>query len=63
MVTVCIPNLEIQLEEAWQHVKYKNPQITYEENYGEIDRLEAEITKLKTEALVWIVSNRVALWT
>jgi hypothetical protein len=36
---------------------------TYEELYGEVNRLEAEFDKLDTKYLTWIVKNRKLLWT
>jgi len=37
--------------------------LSYEEMYGEVNRLEAEFEKWDTEYLRWIVTNRATLWT
>ena len=36
---------------------------TYEQVYGEVNRLEAEIEKIDTKHLTWIVKNRQILWS
>ena len=36
---------------------------SYEELYGEVNRLEAEIEKIDTKHLTWIVKNRQILWS
>ena len=35
----------------------------YEKIYGEVDQKEKEITNLKTEIMVWAVTNREKIWT
>lgn len=40
-----------------------NRKESYEELYGEVNRLEAEIEKIDTKHLTWIVKNRQILWT
>jgi hypothetical protein len=36
---------------------------TFEELYGEVNRLEAELEKIDTKHLTWIVKNRQILWS
>jgi hypothetical protein len=36
---------------------------TYEQLYGEVNGLEAELVKIDTKHLIWIVKNRETLWT
>jgi len=40
-----------------------NREETYEQLYGEVNRLEAEIIKIDTKHLIWIVKNRETLWS
>ena len=40
-----------------------NREEPYEESYGEVNRLEAEIEKIDTKHLTWIVKNRQILWS
>lgn len=35
----------------------------YKELYGKVERLEAEMEKIETKHLVWIVKNRANLWS
>jgi hypothetical protein len=39
-----------------------NASATYEEAYGEVNRLEKELEELDTKWLVWIVENRNFFW-
>jgi hypothetical protein len=36
---------------------------SYEELYGEVNRLEAEYDRIETEYLTWMIQNRSKLWT
>ena len=40
-----------------------NREESYEESYGEVNRLEAKIEKIDTKHLTWIVKNRQILWS
>jgi hypothetical protein len=67
-ITVILPILEKELEDAWKKVphfdlKNINKKIDYEEIYGEVDLKEKEIANLKTEIMVWAVTNRDKIWT
>lgn len=68
IITIDLPELEKQLAEEWKNFENFQESFTkdiqsYEEKYGEIDKLEKEISDLKTKVMVWIVNNREELWT
>ncbi len=69
LITIRLPELEEQLEEAWSKVPKRDitklplPPIDYEATYGEVDRIEKEITDLKTKIMVWAITNREKIWT
>jgi PAB1-binding protein PBP1 len=56
--------LEKKIEEAYptNHTSVKDA-ATYEEKYGEVNRLEKELEDLDTKWLVWIVENRGFFWS
>lgn len=72
-ITVILPILEKELEEAWKkvpHFEFVNRKDefdvapnTYEKTYGEVDLKEKEIAILKTEIMVWAVTNRESIWS
>ena len=67
-ITVMLPILDKELEDAWKKVphfdlKNINEKTDYEKIYGEVDQKEKEITNLKTEIMVWAVTNREKIWT
>jgi hypothetical protein len=70
-ITVELPKLEKQLEEEWDTVpkfdindfNSRKNQRSYTETYGDIDRLDAEIYKLKTEVMVWAIQRRDCIWS
>jgi glycyl-tRNA synthetase beta subunit len=70
-ITVTLPELEEAQERAWTKVpEWDFPRLTkqmdkktYEEIYGEINRLEEEIENLKTKVMIWAVNNRGCIWT
>lgn len=65
-------DLEKQVEIAYDNVtpldltdhesKAGLPKRSYEEMYGEVNRLEAEITKLDKRYMTWIVANKNYMW-
>lgn len=55
------PTLTKQMEDAYPTKELKN--LSYEERYGEVNRIEKEIEDKDTKWLVWIVSNRNMFWT
>lgn len=55
------PSLEKQVENAYPNDELKN--MTYEERYAEVNRLEKLIEENDTKWLTWIVINRNFLWT
>jgi hypothetical protein len=75
IITIQLPQLQKQMDEAWDKVEkpplgadellkwLNNPTPTYEERYGNIDRLEKEIDDLRTKVMTWIVVNRAKMWT
>ena len=70
MITTILPELEAELEKAWKKVPHraiddicKPLEGTYEENYGEVNKLEKKIADLKTTVMVWAVKNREKIWT
>lgn len=68
MITKKLPELERQLEEAWNKVPHFsleniNKKVDYDKIYGEVDRLEKEIHDVKTEIMVWAVTDREKIWT
>jgi hypothetical protein len=68
MLTKKLPELERQMEEEWKKVphfdlKDINKTIDYEKIYGKINQLEKEIYDLKTEIMVWAVTQRNCIWT
>ena len=69
MITKKLPDLEKQLEETWKRVPpvviqdFKHIKIDYNKTYGEVDRIEKEIHDLKTEIMVWAVTQRDFIWT
>lgn len=69
-ITVKLPELEKELEKAWDKVPHrslsdlnKSTKESYEQTYGEVNRLEKEIEELKTLICEWVVKNREAIWT
>jgi len=68
-----LPALEKELEEEWKkipHFEFVNRDDeravapnTYEKTYGEVDRLDKEISDLKTKIMIWAVTNRESIWT
>lgn len=69
---VTLPNLEDALARAWAKIptpSFEHGVInrltnnSYEETYGEVDRLKKMISDLKTEIMVWAVKNRESIWT
>jgi hypothetical protein len=75
IITVQIPALQNKLEEAWDKSEkpprdmdklldwINNPKTSYEERYGDIDKLDEEIESLKTKVMTWAVVNRAKMWT
>jgi hypothetical protein len=69
MITKKLPELEKQMEEAWKNIpvlfSWEIPikTIDYNKTYGEVDRIEKEIHDLKTEIMVWAVTQRDCIWT
>ncbi len=74
LATKKLPKLESQLQKEWEKIMFLKPgedllkylndtSKSYEEKYGEINRLEKEIHDLKTKVMVWVVENREYLWT
>jgi hypothetical protein len=70
VVTVQLTELEKQLAVVWNNVPCRDLKDInnqqpgdYERIYGEVDRLEKQIKDLKTEVMVWIVTERESLWT
>lgn len=68
MITKKLPELKRQMEEEWKKVphfslKDINKKVDYNKIYGKIDRLEKEIHDLKTEIMVWAVTDREKIWT
>lgn len=71
LITKRLPELEKELEIAWSKVpkwdiKKGLPfqtKGTYEEIYGETDRLEGMIIDLKTKIMLWAIINREKIWT
>jgi hypothetical protein len=68
--TVKLPTLEKELEVAWDKVPHrdlsdinKGTKDDYEKTYGEVNRLEKEISELKTFICEWVVKNREDMWT
>jgi len=64
-ITVILPILEKELEDAWKKVPHFdfNEKVDYNTVYGEVDLKEKEIANLKTEIMVWAVTNREKIWT
>jgi hypothetical protein len=75
-IIIELPNLQLELDEAWENVRDDRPtdnlldwvsscksKEDYQKVYGEVDRLEAEIEKLKTDICIWAVKNRAHFWT
>ena len=68
-ITMSLPSLEKQLEEAWKKIpvlfSWEIPikKIDYYKTYGEVDRIEKEMHDLKTEIMVWAVTQRDCIWT
>lgn len=70
LITVKLVALQQELDAAWDAVPHrslkdinKSQPGDYERIYGNVNRLEKELTDLKTEIMVWIVKNREGLWT
>ena len=65
LITQKLPALQKEMDVEWDRIHKLNngDEMTYEEKYGESDRLEKEIYNLQTEIMVWIVKNRNGLWT
>ena len=54
---------EKKIEESYPSAEMSvNASATYEEAYGEVNRLEKELEELDTKWLVWIVENRNFFW-
>lgn len=66
LITITLPTLEEALVRAWKTVPDffgpKDPR-SFEEIYGEVNRLDKEIADLKTKVMVWAVRNREFIWT
>lgn len=69
-IKITLPKLEYQLKEAWDKIPTTDPNNlnknggrSYDEIYGETDRLEKEIANLKTKIMVWAVEKREWIWT
>ena len=70
LITVKLVALQQELDAAWDAVPHrslsdinKSQPGDYDRIYGEVNRLEKEISDLKTEIMVWVVKNREGLWT
>jgi hypothetical protein len=69
LITHTLPSLERDLEIAWSKVPHFDlssgfcTKDSYEKTYGEVDRIEKEISDLKTKIMIWAVTNRASLWT
>jgi hypothetical protein len=64
-ITMSLPSLEKQLEDVWKKVPHFdfNEKVDYNTVYGEVDRIEKKIADLKTDIMVWAVTNREKIWT
>lgn len=73
-ITVERPQLEKELSDSFEKVdvnlpldkwveNMNNDKRTYEEKYGETDRIEAEIDKRDTQVIVQMVTYRAFFWT
>jgi hypothetical protein len=69
LIKIELPRLELLLEKKWDKIPHydlddiNNPKKTYEERYGEVDRIEKEIDDIKTRIMVWAISKRNCIWT
>ena len=71
LVTITLPALEEAMTRAYnkvpewdfQRLTKKMDKKTYDEIYGEVNRLEEEIDDLRTKILVWAVQKRRSMWT
>lgn len=70
LITETLPKLEKELEAEWPNVPHIDINTInsrkpgdYEKTYGKINKLEREITNLKTKVLIWAVTNREGMWT
>lgn len=70
-ITIELPRLEKEMEIAWDNVPHRTikdirintSKLSYEEMYGDVNRLEKEIDNLKTQSMLWAVNNRFSMWT
>jgi hypothetical protein len=60
-VKIVLPNLEKELEVAWE--RSDNINDVYDIKYKEVNKLELKIEKLKEEIMIWVVKNRRYFWT
>ena len=74
LMTIELPRLEKEMEIAWDNVPHRtmediinmnteSTKLSYEEMYGDVNRLEKEINDLKTQVMIWAVNNRFSMWT
>ena len=70
LITIKLPALEKELKAEWDNIPQwdirdlnKSQPGDYERIYGAVNRLEQEVYNLKTEIMVWVISNRNGLWT
>jgi hypothetical protein len=70
LTTIKLVSLQKELDVAWKDVSPRSltdikvsTKDDYERIYGKVNRLEKEISDLKTEIMVWVVKNRERLWT
>ena len=67
-VTKDIPRLEAEMKKEWDKIEkgtwiYTGSSKEYQEVYGKLDELEEELSKLKTDVMIWCVKNRESLWS
>jgi hypothetical protein len=69
LVTKTLPDLEWKLEKAWEKVPHFNfdnlndNTRSYDQIYGDVDKLDEQISELKTKVMLWAVTNRASIWT
>jgi len=52
-----------QISKAYPELNPHDIFKSYEELYGEVNRLESEYDRIETEHLTWMIQNRAKLWT
>jgi len=72
LITLQLPLMKFRLEEAWKKIpKFDFKGFTgvnilkddYDATYENVDKLKKQISDLKTQIMIWAVTNREKIWT